>query len=103
VTDAAAVQPRDIVVLAGRSLKGKNRIREYGERWLVRAVDRSILAPNLGLLICPATYIGSNHLTPEHDRPSEVVQRDGYARWLRKHNDPDFEIVNVEARGTLEA
>ena len=69
----------DVIVLRGKTLKGKNRVREHGERWVVREVDHSVLSPNLGLLVRPE---GSNN-------------PDAYSRWVRTvgNGDPDFEIV----------
>lgn len=87
---------RDVIVLRGKTRKGENRVREHGDRWLVREVDRSVLGGNLGLLVCPASYVGTKHLDQAHDRPSSVYQVDGYCRWVRPVGDQHFEIVEVE-------
>lgn len=86
----------DIIVLAGKTQKGKNRVREHGERWLVREVDNSTLGRNLGYLICPASYVGTDHLNPEYDTPSSLYQVNGYARWVKPVRDEHFDVVDVE-------
>jgi hypothetical protein len=83
----------DVVILGAKTAKGKNRIREHGDRWLVREVDRSVLSKNLGFLVCPASYRGTGHLNPKYDTKQSIFQVDGYCRWVRNGNDPDFEIV----------
>lgn len=83
----------DVVVLVGKTGKGKNRVREHGDHWLVREIDRSVLSPNLGYLVCPASYIGTEHLMPGYDTPRSLGQRDGYCRWVRKTRDEHFEVV----------
>lgn len=85
----------DVITLAGKTQKGKNRVREHGERWLVREIDNSVLGKNLGYLVCPASYAGTEHLDPQYDRPDSVYQADGYCRWVRKVRDEHFEIVEV--------
>lgn len=87
----------DVVILGAKTAKGKNRIREHGNRWLVREIDRSVLSRNLGLLVCPASYIGTEHLDPTYDRPNSLHQVDGYARWVRPVDDQHFEIVGVSS------
>lgn len=94
--DLCKVKARDVLILRGISLRGRNRIREHGERWLVREVDSSVLGRNLGFLVCPATYLGGEHLDPQYDRPDAVHQRDGYCRWVRKTRDEHFEIIRAE-------
>lgn len=86
-------RPHDVLILGARTAKGKNRLREHGDRWLVREVDRSVLGRNLGLLICPASYIGTDHLDPKYDTATLIHQVDGYCRWLKKTNDPDFQVI----------
>lgn len=97
MTSRPPTAPGDVVTLRGKTLKGKNRIREYGDQWLVREVDRSVLSRNLGLLVCPASYLGSEHLNPEYDRPGALHQVDGYCRWVHKTNDEHFAIVEDSA------
>lgn len=82
----------DELVLTGVSQKGKNRVREHGNRWLVREVDKSTFR-NLGYLVCPASYRGTPHLDPSLDKPSSIHQVDGYCRWVRKTNDEHFFIA----------
>lgn len=67
----------EILILAGTSRKGKNRVREHGARWTVKRREEAVLcldgAP--GILVT----------TP-----------DGDWRWIRETDDPDFEIVGRE-------
>lgn len=70
--------------LAGISLKGKNRVREHGERWTVHAeTDRVLFAPNRPgpwLFIVP---IGRN-------------TNDKAGRWILASGDTDFKVVTVD-------
>lgn len=64
----------DLLTLRGKTLKGKNRVREHGETWVVVKAH-----PVLGL-----------HVEPE-------VQRNRWPekRWINPTNDPNFEITSV--------
>lgn len=73
--------PGSRIRLRGVSLKGKNRVREQGDVFVVQEVDLSVLSRNLGLLVCP-----------EADRDNDFDPRN---RWVLPLRDPDFEIVEV--------
>lgn len=74
---------REILTLKGKTLKGKNRIRELGDQWIVclyrDAVSFSpIRRPGGGwLLIAPLAN-------------SEMV------RWILLNDDPDFKVLLVK-------
>lgn len=89
------VQVGSIVVLEAKTEKAAAVLREYGDRWLVREVDRSVLARNLGYLICPATYIGTDHLDSAYDTVHSIHQRGGYSRWIARSND-HYDFVSLE-------
>lgn len=55
------------VKLKGKSLKGKNRIREHGEIWDVLVIDREMLLESL-------------------DKKDK--------RWVEQEDDKDFEIIS---------
>lgn len=69
------------IQLKGISQKGKNRVREHGDRWTVLAeTDRVLFAPNNKgpwLFIAP---LGS-------------TQDDKASRWVRASGDSDFNII----------
>lgn len=62
----------DKLIVKGKSHKGKNRVRELGDEWVVVAKH-----PVHGTMITPLAHVG---------------RRDGHLRWL-KVNDQDFEII----------
>jgi hypothetical protein len=64
--------------LLGKSQKGKNRIRELGGDWeLIEKREVVKFSSEKGwLLIMPKS------------NPEKI-------RWIRAHNDPDFEIVEM--------
>ena len=70
-----------LVRLKGISQKGKNRVREHGDRWIAhREEDRVLFGPDLPgpwLLVSPE---GTN-------------QDDKASRWIRASGDPDFSMV----------
>ena len=57
----------NIITVKGKSLKGKNRIKEHGDKWVI------IRKGFRGLLV-----------------ESEKTK---YWRWIDKHEDKDFEIL----------
>ena len=65
------------MILRGKTQKGKNRVRELGEHWLVCAQRDSVLfdsRPGPWLLVMPAG-------NPEK------------SRWIHATHDNDFEIL----------
>lgn len=64
-----------IVELKGRSLKGKNRVREWGTVWVVKPLLR--FPPNLDLIAVVA----------ENDKKMTSL------RWIHPKHDVDFEVV----------
>lgn len=73
--------PGDIILLRGKSLKGKNRIHERGNAWRVRQGyhQPSIAAGKI--------FIESINEALFHDG-----QYPDY-RWIHPVNDPDFEVI----------
>ncbi len=71
------------VQLKGISQKGKNRVREHGDRWVVLAeTDRVLFKPNeLG----PWLFIA----------PVGQGQNDKASRWVRSLHDLDFTVITL--------
>jgi hypothetical protein len=69
------------IILKGISQKGKNRVREQGDRWTVLAeTNRLLFAPNDN---GPWLFIAPKGMT--HD--------DNASRWIRGMDDKDFSIT----------
>lgn len=66
------------MTLRGVSLKGKNRIREFGSEWELVEV----MAGN------------GSHLTDQVLVVATSDTRLNSLRWIKKTNDPDFEIIS---------
>lgn len=68
--------PEQIIKLRGKTQKGKNRIRELGEEWVIVLLRNRVLFSNElnWMLIQPV-------LNPEK------------SRWIKQQNDNDFEEV----------
>jgi len=67
------------VVVSGKNLKGKNRIREHGQIWAVLEVRDKVLFdnnPGPWLLIAPIDKINGNH-----------------SRWIHQSFDTDMMIL----------
>ena len=64
------------LTLAGKSQKGKNRIREHGSKW-------KVLKSSLKPLPKGKYYI--------------VSEKTGEKRWIDKQHDKDFTIIAVDA------
>lgn len=66
-----------LVRLTGKSLKGKNRVREHGSLWKVLDCSRQVQCLNLraGILVCPVTTL------------------DSASRWIEVDGDRDFEVT----------
>ena len=72
------------IQLKGLSHKGKNRIRENGDRWTVLAeTERVLFAPGIKGPWLFITPVGSS-------------QDDKAARWIKATNDPDFNIIVLD-------
>ena len=69
------------VQLKGLSQKGKNRVREHGDRWTVLAeTDQVLFAPSTpGIWLFVA--------------PVGLGQDDKASRWVRADGDTDFTVV----------
>lgn len=66
--------------LKGKTMKGKNRIREHGDTWTVLAeTDKVLFNPAKGdwLFIAP---VGKD-------------QNDKSSRWIKSVNDLDFDVI----------
>lgn len=74
-----------IVQLKGISQKGKNRVREHGDRWTVLAeTDQVLFAPST-----PGPWL---FVTPNVAGPG-LGQDDKASRWVRANGDSDFTVV----------
>ena len=72
------------IKLKGITQKGKNRIRENGDIWVILAETQTVLfAPNES---GPWLFIS----------PPNCDQTHKSARWIRSHSDKDFELVASE-------
>lgn len=71
------------IQLVGITQKGKNRIRENGDRWVVLAeTDRVLFAPGQ---VGPWLFVA----------PPGKGQDDKVSRWVRSNDDADFNVVAV--------
>jgi len=74
-----------IVKLSGTTQKGKNRVREHGDRWTVLAeTDRVLFAPST-----PGPWL---FVTPNPAGPG-LGQDDKASRWIRANGDTDFAVT----------
>lgn len=72
------------IQLKGTSQKGKNRVREHGDRWTVLAeTDRVIFAPNER---GPWLFVA----------PNGLGMNDKSSRWIRASGDADFIIIVLD-------
>lgn len=72
------------IQLKGTSQKGKNRVREHGDRWMVLAeTDRVLFAPNQH---GPWLFVA----------PMGRGQNDKASRWVRAAGDLDFVVVALD-------
>lgn len=67
------------IVLKGKTQKGKNRIREIGEKWVVVRIDKSVLFSN---------QEGPWMLVRPHGD-----KNNSRARWVHPKRDENFEVV----------
>jgi hypothetical protein len=68
------------IILKGLSQKGKNRVRDHGERWVVLAeTDRVLFAPDK---TGPWVFVA----------PTGKGQDDKASRWVRVVGDADFSV-----------
>ena len=78
-----------IVQLTGVTQKGKNRVREHGNRWTVLAeTDRVLFAPNAA---GPWLFVTPNPAGPG------LGQDDKASRWVHANNDSDFKVVPMDS------
>ena len=61
-----------IIILKGKTLHGKNRVREHGERWRKLNATSPLRKGEISI---------------------ESVKTGGGARWVHPTNDPDFEVT----------
>jgi hypothetical protein len=72
------------IQLKGLTQKGKNRVREHGDRWTVLAeTDRVLFAPSTQ---GPWIFIA----------PKGQNQNDKASRWIRATGDTDFFVIVVD-------
>lgn len=73
-----------LIQLKGISQKGKNRVREHGDRWTVLAeTDRVLFAPGV---TGPWLFIA----------PQGQGQNDKASRWVRATGDSDFVVITLD-------
>jgi len=82
------IRVSDLLTLEGKSLKGKNRVREHGSKWVVvKLSDKVSVSQPIGdgpfFLVRPVAW------------PDDNGSDDG-ARWIASQNDPDFSISKCE-------
>lgn len=71
------------IQLKGISQKGKNRVREHGDRWTVLAeTDRVLFAPGSA---GPWLFIA----------PLGLGQDNKASRWVRANGDTDFSVIDL--------
>lgn len=71
------------IQLKGITQKGKNRVREHGDRWVVLAeTDRVVFAPNN-----PGPWL--------FVAPVGKGQEDKASRWVRASDDLDFGVLEI--------
>lgn len=68
------------VRLVGKTLKGKNRIREHGDLWLVSDIREEVISKNGKKAVALVSV-----KTDEHGWPSD-------SRWVAVESDDDFTI-----------
>ncbi len=72
------------IQLKGISQKGKNRVREHGDRWSVLAeTDRVLFAPGA---VGPWLFVA----------PPGKGQNDKASRWIRANGDTDFAVIVMD-------
>lgn len=72
------------VQLKGISQKGKNRVREHGDRWTVLAeTDKVLFSPSTN---GPWLFVA----------PLGLGQNDKASRWVRAAGDLDFTVVALD-------
>jgi len=69
-----------VITLKGKTQKGKNRIREHGDRWIITLVDDNVLC----LDNQPGWFIHPTSSAPG-----------SFGRWIRQVDDKDFELLTV--------
>lgn len=71
------------IKVKGVNQRGKNRIREFGDTWVVLAeTDKILFSPNQ---VGPWLFIA----------PPNKGQDDKASRWMHLTNDPVFELVQT--------
>ncbi len=69
------------IKMKGLSQKGKNRVREQGDEWIVLAeTDHVLFAPNQ---IGPWLFVA----------PKGKTQQDKASRWVKANGDLDFSLI----------
>jgi len=72
------------IQLKGITQKGKNRVREHGDRWTVLAeTDRVLFAPS-----APGPWL--------FIAPKGKGQDDKASRWVRSLHDADFTVITLD-------
>lgn len=72
------------IQMKGLSQKGKNRIRDHGDRWTVFAeTDRVLFSPSI-----PGPWLFVS--------PVGLSHGDKSSRWVKLHGDLDFAVAAVD-------
>jgi hypothetical protein len=69
------MKPGNTVVLTAKTHKGKNKIKNHGNKWIIRRFQERVMCLNNKPGILLQHIANPNHL-----------------RWIEKSNDPDFSI-----------
>ena len=72
------MQLGDIITVKGKSNKGKIRVKLYGDKWEVVAINNQVPCLN-----GPGVQLES------------VVDEEAYTRWMALNDDPDFIILSA--------
>lgn len=76
------------ILLAGKTRKGKNRIHELGEAWLVEKEVATVgFAPGE-----PGPWLS---IFPESCRTNCKSTLCNHGRWVHEHNDADFTVASA--------
>ena len=88
----------EIIVLRGKTRHGKNRLKQHGDRWVVRDRTERDLGSKFAVPVqasAPWLWIE----TTDCECPTcEKWGQDG--RWISEQNDPNFEILRGETNGS---
>lgn len=82
----------DILVLGGRTRKGKNKVREHGKVWRVVRVG----SPKTGWSPHGSDPDNEILIEPARHRPGDDWNE--HRRWIHRDADPDFNVISINRR-----